>query len=151
MPKKEGIKEKMKKNLKAQAWSMDIIIGVILFLIIIVIVYTLVATSPLGNLELRRDAENLNAKLDKTRNTDTDIPQLFSGKVILNESLEQLLQEDYNELKQKLGIKGDFCIVITHMNDGIFNLSGDKVTYGNPNDNVKIGVNSDGDPIYCGN
>ncbi len=151
MPKKEGFKEKMKKNLKAQAWSMDIIIGVILFLIIIVIVYTLVATSPLANLELRRDAETINAKFDKTRNTDSDMPQLFSGNVILNESIEKLLDEDYQALKTKLGIKGDFCIVITHMHDGIFNLSGSEATFGNEDDNVKIGTTSTGDPIYCGN
>ena len=142
-------KEEKKPNKKGQAWSIDIVIGVILFLVIIVVVYTLVATSPLGNMELRRDAEIINAKLDRTRTTDPNIPSLFSGNMILAQNIEDLLNEDYEELRLKLGIKGDFCIVITYMHGGIYNLSPTHTSYGNPADTIKIG-RTGSDYIFCG-
>ena len=142
-------KEETKQNKKAQAWSIDIVIGVIIFLVVIVAVYTLVATSPLGNLELRRDADLINAKLDRTRTTDPDIPSLFSGNIILEDNINALLAENYEELRQKLGIKGDFCIVITYMHGGIYNLSPTHTSYGNPADTIKIG-RTGSDYIFCG-
>ncbi|MFP4567859.1 MAG: hypothetical protein ACLFN8_02860 [Candidatus Woesearchaeota archaeon] len=148
--KKEEKEEKMKKNLKAQAWSIDIIVGVIIFLVVLVVVYTLVATSPLGNIELRRDADSVHSKFDRTRNTDPEIPSIFSGNVLIEEEITKLLAEEYEELKTKLGIKGDFCIVITYMNEGIYNMSDTKTSYGNSADNILIGKDKDGNPIYCG-
>ena len=139
----------IKKNNKAQAWSIDIIIGVILFLILIVVVYTLVATSPLGNLELRRNADNIYTKLDETKNEDPNIPKIISGNIIKDENIQQLLEKDYNELKNALGITGDFCIVITYTHGGIHNLSTTNQSYGNPNHDLIIGKTGT-ETIYCG-
>lgn len=143
--KKEDKMKKLINNLKAQTWSIDIVIGVVLFLIILVVVYTLVATSSLGDLELRRDAENVYSKFDGSKGTHDGVPAIFSGNVISEEGIEDLLGEDYGSLKAALGIEGDFCIVITYTHGGIHELHGGKNSYGNPADGVLISTG-----IFCG-
>jgi hypothetical protein len=147
MKKKE---EKMNKdNMKGQAWSIDIVIGVVLFLILLAVVYTLVATSTTGNIELRRNADIIHTTLDKTR-TNNPGTAFISGNVIDPDELEVFMAKQYDEIKNSLGITGDFCIVITYVNEGIYNTT-DKMTFGKPDHNLVIGRDEIGQPIYCGN
>lgn len=135
---------------KAQAWSIDIIIGVVLFLVLLVVVYTLVATSPIGNVELRRNADVIYSKLDDTKNSDSTIPAIMSGNIIKKDQIDDLLALEYETLKNSLGITDDFCIVITYTHGGIYNLSGTQTSYGKSGDNIIIGKAGSAD-IYCGN
>lgn len=137
------------KNNKAQTWSIDIVIGVVLFLVLVVVVYTLVASSPAGNIELRRNADTLYAKFDGLRNQDENIPNIFTGNVLSEEELDKLTQKEYEQIKNALGITGDFCIVITTPQQGIQNITSNKMTYGNPNHELAIGQIDD-TTIYCG-
>jgi hypothetical protein len=139
-----------KKNLKAQAWSIDIVIGVVLFLILIVVIYTLIATNPVNDAELRRNADLLHSKLDSTKNTDDSIPKILTDNKLNPEELKNLLDENYNEMKAALGLTQDFCIVITYTSGGIYEIDTDKYSYGNSADNLNLGKDSDGAIIYCG-
>ena len=139
--------EKMNKKRKAQAWSMDIIIGVVLFLVILVAVYALVVSSG-PNFRLRGDANKVYSQLD-ARTSSLGI-HLFDGNRISQEGINRLLNENYDELRTKLGISGDFCIVLTDKHDAIYNLSEvagreeGRRTYGG---NITISV----DGLVCGN
>ncbi|MCC7574885.1 hypothetical protein KO361_04805 [Candidatus Woesearchaeota archaeon] len=138
----------MKKNLKGQAWSIDIIIGVVLFLILLVVVYTLVATSRAGTIELRRNAELIHTKFDKTKSTHPDIPSILSGNILEPDKLQELMAKEYDEIKRALGITGEFCIVITHPDEGIYEVNGKK-SFGDPSHGLIVGQNETGS-IYCG-
>ena len=134
MNKKENEKEeKMKKNFKAQAWSMDIIIGVVLFLIILVALYALVDTSSF-NFRLRGDADKVYSKFDKS--VSGDALAFIDGDKITKEGLEELLSADYETLKREIGITSDFCIIITDQHGAVRNMSeiadliGYPMTYG---------------------
>ena len=140
----------MKINSKGQTWSVDIILGVALFLILIVVVYMLMATSPLSDLELRRDADLIYSKFDRDKSVDPEIPSIFLSNTLDNESFQELLDKDYEELRSKLNIKGDFCIVVTYMHGGIHNLSEDKRSFGKEADGLVLGREGD-TKIICGN
>lgn len=132
-------------NLKAQTWSIDIVIGVVLFLVIIVVVYTLIASSSMREIELMRDVDNIYSKLDGSKGTHIGVPSFFSGNVITQEGIDELLAQEYENLKVALGIRGDFCIVITYAHGGIHDLNENKRSYGDSSHGVEI---SSG--IYCG-
>lgn len=147
--KKDEKEEKMKKNFKAQAWSMDIIIGVVLFLIILVALYALVDTSSF-NFRLRGDADKVYSKFDKAVSAE-DLA-FIDGNRITIEGLEKLLDKDYEELKREIGITSDFCIIITDQHGAVRNMSviagssSGAATYGNSED-LRI---SNYDDLFCG-
>ena len=112
--------EKMVKKRKAQAWSMDIIIGVVLFLVILVAVYALVVSSA-PDFRLRGDVNKVYGQLDAQSSTLGIY--LFDGNRISKEGIIALFGEDYDVLKAKLGIDGELCIVLTDKHGAIHSLS----------------------------
>jgi len=138
----------MKKTKNAQTWSIDIIIGMVLFLLLLVVIYTLVTTSPTGVTELKRNADIITTKLDTEKNTNEAIPKIIQGNTLSQAELERLMQTDYEELKSALGITGNFCIVITYMHGGIHNITENIQSYGKPEHELIIGQTSN--KIICG-
>lgn len=96
---------------KAQVWSADLIIAVIIFLFILGVFYAVMvnrSSSPRGDLEQQSDY--IASKLDREKNPN---PYAVIDKNTLDqETLNILYNSTYKELKQQFNIQGDFCIYL---------------------------------------
>lgn len=131
-----------KCNKKAQTWSVDLVLGVVIFLLIVVIIYSLIASRPSKETQLRDDADKIYLYLNENEN-NKDIPHLINGSAISEAELTKLYNTSYEQLKAELGITSDFCIVVISDNNAIVSV-GNKTSIGNGKD-VLIGPST-----YCG-
>ena len=106
---------------KSQAWSMDIMLAIVIFIGTILIFYS-VLTRNTGSSEdeLKEDA----IRLEETLNITQNISQI-----------EELLNEKYPELKKELRIDSDFCIFledeegnIIYLRQGTAGVGSDKIS-----------------------
>jgi hypothetical protein len=135
-------------NKKAQTWSVDLVLGVVIFLLVIVIIYSLIASRPGKESQLRDDADRIYVSLagDKASAENInmgDVPTIIEGNAISREQLAELYQQDYQTLKEKFGITSDFCILVV-TDDNALIMIGENTSIGNGED-VLIGSS-----IYCG-
>ena len=89
---------------KGQAWSVDAIVGVFLFIVIMtgVLFFTFTRGSEDKAANLDEEGEKVYEHLaGETRNTPIENKQVDP---------KEILQLNYTEIKQKLGLKDDFCI-----------------------------------------
>ncbi len=99
---------RMRGGSKAQVWSIDLVIGLLVFALVGVILYSLIAGS---NDESKiskysEKAEALTNNLYRAGLVDPNSGE-FNDAIYL-----ELSQEDYEVLKTKLGVKGDFCLFV---------------------------------------
>ena len=118
-------------NRKAQSWSMDLIMGVVLFLLIVTIFYAFSSKNQVPRSEvLQQEGENIATKLDTSAASGGKYPVITNG-VISEQNVQALYNTPYDQLKQDLQVQGDFCI---YMEDD----QGNVITVGN-----KIGAGND--------
>lgn len=111
---------------KSQAWSMDIMMAFVIFVGTIFVFYSIINNrQTVTNDELKDDASRVLENLNITQ----DISQI-----------DELLKEDYLELKRRLRIKNDFCIYLEDEEGNIINI--------NPDDEDQLGIGSG--KIYIG-
>ena len=97
----------MKSSKRGQAWSIDIIIGLLVFIMVIVIFYTLVASKDESTIEdYSEKAEIVASRLYEEGLVDADTGYFDDQKFL------ELANEDYDSLKERLGIVGEFCLFI---------------------------------------
>lgn len=128
---------------KGQAWSLDLIIGVVLFLLILVVVYSLLSSKPTQNNELRSDADKIFTKMDAINNPSQNLPKVVQGNSLSEDELIKLYGLSYDELKAEMGVTEEFCIVVVDDFDSIIVI----------NNSYSVGSGEDlsiGDGIYCG-
>ena len=132
---------------RAQVWSVDVLLAVVIFVAVILIFYTTMNRNRATELQdLEAEAGNLKLELEQN--------YLF-GFIIEDEIDEAKFRAfienatvNYTELKEKLGINGDFCIFFED-SDGnviVLNVSGSNYT-GIGGSNVTIGGTPCGIPI----
>ncbi len=149
------MKEAKKKKIKGQTWSIDMSIGVVIFLLLLVLVYVL-ANPPSGSdTRLRVEADRVYSRIDSSSVPSEDRPGVIDGRDLNEEELDRLAQhyedpEGYTHIRSLLGIEGDFCLVIVDEFGGIKNISSSVRSIGNPDDGLVIGKDSDGNDIICG-
>ena len=91
-----------------QAWSMDLVIGVIIFMLAAGIIFTLLVnreqedTAP-----LRIESEVIATKL-----TTDPILQIAPNNQLDAEKLSLLAEREYESLRKDLGVNNEFCIFI---------------------------------------
>ena len=100
-------------NGRGQSWSMDLIIGVVIFLLAIGVIYAvLTSKAKEDTTPLRLESEAVATKLtttDAAQNKDILVAQ--NNQLDINK-LNNLTQEDYEKLKKELGVTNDFCIYL---------------------------------------
>ncbi|MBU0665735.1 MAG: hypothetical protein ABIC91_02135 [Nanoarchaeota archaeon] len=97
-----------KKNSRAQAWSMDLVMAVVVFMLLIAIFYSVLSR------DKESKAEDFSEKSDLVAERlfeDTNIGLINNGELD-GATFLQLAQEDYEELKAQYGITGEFCIFL---------------------------------------
>ncbi len=90
-----------------QAWSIDAIVGVSLFIVIVIAVLAFSMSQGKGSKtsELQMEGERIYSSL-----SSNDAGQIVDERKVDPEALLDLSQMSYVELKNKMGLKNDFCI-----------------------------------------
>ncbi len=97
------------KNMnKGQMWSVDVIIGIVIFVSVITLFYTTLSES--GS-DVR---QNLAANADTVVTKFTQDPNLkvVNDNTLNTSKLEKLSKMNYSELKRELNVQGEFCIYL---------------------------------------
>src|SRR3989344_5377621 len=126
----------MEKRGMGQSWSLDIILAFVIFMLIVGIFYTLLSNNKKTTIQdVQLEASTLSGALDSSSGINSTLSIIREG-LVDKDKLQSLYTADYNNLKTKFGIKGDFCI---YMIDQYGNLvaintsSGLKNGFGNGN------------------
>lgn len=116
-----------------QVWSIDVIMGVTIFLVVIGIVYYNIQSSERDERPARL-AENAETVLTQLEQDST--VQVIVGQNELNRSkLEDLTMMNYDQLKQRFGIQGDFCLYLKNERGKVVPID-NQMGIGNPAINV---------------
>ena len=93
----------------SQAWSMDIMIAIVLFIGTIFVFYSVLSAkqSPKTD-ELQDDASIV---LESIVSEDSDIG-ILNGAEVNETKLEELLGMEYSEIKKKMRVENEFCIFL---------------------------------------
>jgi len=92
---------------KSQAWSMDIMIAVLIFLGTIFLFFAILNITQSDKADdLKKDASIVIEGIV----SDSSELGILNGTKVSAEKLGALLEEDYDDLKRRLRIKNDFCI-----------------------------------------
>lgn len=136
-------KEEVNAVKNAQSWSIDLIVGVIIFMLIIAIFYALLTSKSKPTLEnLEDDTRSVVSKISAEEGQSFGI---IENGVINQEKFDELCDKDYEDVKAELGIKSDFCIYLEDENGNIIPCGPtNKAGIGNGED-IIIGTN-----IACG-
>lgn len=120
----------------AQSWSIDLIVGVIIFMLIIAIFYALLTSRSeptLQNLE-----EDSRAVVSKVSVGDAQTLGIVEDGVVNQTKFDDLCSKTYEEVKAELGIESDFCIYLEDQNGNIIPCGPNKAGIGNGKD-ITIG------------
>jgi hypothetical protein len=105
-------------KVRGQAWSMDLIIGVLVFMLAIGIIYTLLASRGRQDIApLRIESEVIATKL-----SDDPTYRIAENNQIDEARLTALLGNatlDYQTLKAQLGVQNEFCIYLRDENGNL--------------------------------
>lgn len=99
----------MIKNKKAQMWSTDVIIATTIFFLAFITIIVLFTRTDTTNDSLVKENELIS---DALSNKDRDYAFFYDNKIDA-EKLSELktdIDQDYDKIKQELGIANDFCI-----------------------------------------
>lgn len=107
--------------MKSQAFSMDIMLAIVIFLGTIFVFYSILT----GNNEAKTDelTEEAAIVLDNIVSDDSEV-RITDGIIVNQTKLEELLGMDYSEIKKKIKIKNDFCIFLEDDDGSIIYIQG---------------------------
>ena len=125
-------KEEMERG---QVWSVDVLLGVVIFISVILIFYvTINAKQKQGLTDLESEVADLRIELEQNH----EVGFIVSDEVDENKlmAFSNNVTFDYDELKRKLGIKGEFCLYFEDADGNIILIAGNKTSIGNPAINI---------------
>ncbi len=135
---------------KAQTWSFDLIVAVVLFIVVVALFYSFLSS--------RNDVDATTTSLESgvaqvanLINCDTSSNQdicFITRSRVENAKLTTLTQQDYQIIRDALGVRGDFCIFIRDGNGAIRYLNLDNLSSYGSGDLAL--VYRDGEPVHCG-
>lgn len=107
---KKNTSKKGKEEMeKAQVWSVDVLLAVVIFVAVILIFYTTMTARQGPELtDLESEAGSVKTELEQNH----ELGFITQGEINDSklEDFVNMTEENYTEIKEKLGIKGDFCI-----------------------------------------
>lgn len=113
-----------------QSWSIDLIIGVIIFMLIVAIFYAFITARAKPEFEeLQEDARSVVAKVETSPD---DTFGLIKNGEIDQVRLQELCDMPYEQVKIELGIESDVCIFLEDQNGNVIPCgTGNKTGIGN--------------------
>lgn len=120
----------MRPDKFGQSWSVDLIIGVIIFMLIVAVFYALITAKTKPEFEeLQEDARSVVAKVETA--PDDSFGLIKAGQID-PARLQELCDMPYDQLKAELGIENDICIYLEDQNGNIIPCgTGNKTGIGN--------------------
>ena len=94
-------------KLKAQSWSIDITLGVIIFIAAFFVFYALLNANP--DAKARNLQEEASLVIKQIGSEEAPL-RIVDNKEINVSRINELKNISYEELKRKLRVEGDFCI-----------------------------------------
>lgn len=144
--KKEG--ENFMKAKLGQNWSLDLIIGVIVFIMVIAVFYAFLNTETEPDFQkVQEDARAAVAKISTTSPNTAEINLVKEG-VIDKEAYDDLCEKTYEEVRTLLNIESEFCIYLEDYDRSIVLCENGRAGIGNGRDFLLS--NESGNAIYCG-
>ncbi|KYK26064.1 hypothetical protein AYK26_01295 [Euryarchaeota archaeon SM23-78] len=142
-------KRKEEEMGRAQVWSVDVLLAVVIFISVLLIFYVTMNRNQEGGLQtLEPQAEQLKTQLEQNHEygfvIGDDIDEKKFKAFADNTSTEDL----YKELKKKLGVTGEFCIYFEDADGNLLILNtskGNKTGLGDSD--VIVGGTPCGQPI----
>jgi len=128
---------------RGQVWSIDVLLAVVIFVSIILIFYVTMTTRQKPQLkDLEIESGNLKIELEK----DQELGFLEDNQV--NETRFQAFlgnaTDDYAGIKEKLGVKGDFCMFYEDADGNIIIISNNMTT-----NTTRVNITGIGSPDLC--
>ncbi len=122
----------LKIKLKAQSWSIDIALGVIIFMAAFFIFYALLNANP------NTKASNLKeeASIVIKQITSEGQIRIIDNNEINISKINELKSLSYEELKRRLRIEGDFCIYLEDEKGNLILINNSYRGIGSPNINL---------------
>lgn len=97
-----------KKN--AQAWSIDMIIAVVIFVLMISVLYTVLNREARVDLiDLQVDANN---GISRLSDKEAETCNFLDGQTVNVTQLEACFNQDPDTIRQQLGIENKFCLYL---------------------------------------
>ena len=114
------------RKAKGQAWSIDLVIGVLIFLIAVGAIYSILSSRQHEDpAPLRIESEVIATIL--TNNASNQLLQVAEGNQLEMDKLGGLAtraNNDYELLKQELGIQNEFCIYLQDEEGNLIYITG---------------------------
>ena len=96
-------------NPKAQTWSADIVLAIVIFMGTFLIFYAIVYQNPNANIKnLKAEASTI---IKQVSAGDSELRILNKNDINISK-INELKNLTYDDLKQRLRVEGDFCIYI---------------------------------------
>ena len=125
-------KKEVERMYRGQVWSVDVIIGVVIFISILTVFYAILSESGEDvNALLRANADTVIIRFTQ----DPDLRVLEGNNKLNLSRLELVGNHSYERLKEKLGIQGEFCIYLEDEFGRLVTI-GNKTGIGNPQLNI---------------
>lgn len=106
----------MQRGGKGQAFSMDLVIGVLIFMLALGIIYSLLAKGTGDeSATLRIESEVIAERLTSSSGIAQQNQLQMEGLAAVAQSAEI----DYDALREQLGVQGEFCIYLTDENGNL--------------------------------
>lgn len=125
---------------KAQTWSLEAFVAVMIFMLALVLFYSLTSTGDNTD-SLQKDAELLTKSVGAQA--------YFEDGILDDDDVEILKELNCDQLKELFQTKKDLCIYMTDESGTLVTYGQDKpLTFGC--EGLSIGVDKDGKPSACG-
>lgn len=117
-------------KIKAQSWSIDIALGVIIFIAAFFIFYTLL--NPNQGSKASSLKEEASIVIKQVASEEAPL-RIVDNEEINISRLNELKNLDYDELKRRLRIEGDFCIYLEDEKGNLVLINNSYKGVGSPN------------------
>ncbi len=115
------------KNLRqGQTWSVDVLLGSAIFILaLIIFFYAMSSFAERRTIKtLETEGKIISMRISSVNINDTANPLVFVvGEKVDNELLKKVANTTYKDLRNRLGVKYDFCIFFKDENGHLINLS----------------------------
>ena len=120
-------------NPKAQSWSIDLVLGLIVFMAAFFIFYSFLNENP--NTKERNLKDDASAVIQQVSSQD-NLLSIVANNQINESKAGQLKNLPYSDLKKRLRIGGDFCIYLEDDKGNIIPINNSYIGIGAPNINI---------------
>jgi len=126
-------------NKKAQSWSIDLVLGLVIFVLILSVFYMLLSKDDSANVIVMKSSGNKVMNMVDSKSSNT-LNSFVDGNNVNMSKLEEFYKtENYEAIRKELGLKGDFCIILEDKNGNVISImNSTKRIYGFGSEDINI-------------